>query len=104
MKKLAIYKEAEGSKIRRVHFMPEDKTEDDIVKATEQYNANQSLYTVSCTIVPDELCDAIEYLIKDRQLDVSRHIEAIRDMQNDIDNMSRDLDYVISDLKTALKK
>lgn len=103
MKKIIIYKEPEGNTVVRAHWAPEDKTEDDIEKAINKYNSTQTNRVVSCITVPDELCDVIEYLINDRQLDVSRHLEAIRDMQNDIDNMSRDLDSVMSDLRMTLK-
>lgn len=40
MKKIAIYKETEGDKIACVHFMPEDKTEEEIDKAVCEYNAS----------------------------------------------------------------
>lgn len=103
MKKIAIYKETEGNKIARVHFMPDDKTEEDISKAVCEYNASGTYRTVSVLSIPDELIEAFEYLIKDRRIDINRHIEAIRDMQDDIDSMSRDLDAVISDLRSVIK-
>ena len=103
MKKIAIYKETEGNKIARVHFMPDDKTEEDISKAVCEYNASGTDRTVSVLSIPDELIEAFEYLIKDRRIDINRHIEAIQDMQDDIDSMSRDLDAVISDLRSAIK-
>ena len=84
MKKIAIYKETEGDKIARVHFMPEDKTEEDIDKAVCEYNASGTGRVVSVLSIPDDL-------------------EAIRDMQDNIDSMSRDLDAVISDLRSAIK-
>lgn len=92
MKKIAIYKETEGDKIARVHFMPEDKTQEDIDKAVCEYNASGTGRVVSVLSIPDELIEAFEYLIKDRRIDINRHLEAIRDMQDNIDSMSRDLD------------
>lgn len=103
MKKIAIYKETEGNKIARVHFMPDDKTEEDISKAVCEYNVSGTDRTVSMLSIPDELIEAFEYLIKDRRIDINRHLEAIRDIQDDIDSMSRDLDAVISDLRSVIK-
>ena len=103
MKKIAIYKETEGDKIARIHFMPEDKTEEEIDKAVCEYNASGTDRVVSVLSIPDELINAFEYLINDRRLDINRHLEAIREMQDDIDSMSRDLDAVLSDLRSAIK-
>lgn len=103
MKKIAIYKETEGNKIARVHFMPDDKTEEDISKAVCEYNTSGTDRTVSVLSIPDEWIEAFEYLINNRKIDINRHLEAIRDIQDDIDSMSRDLDAVISDLRSVIK-
>lgn len=103
MKKIAIYKETEGDKVAGVHFMPDDKTEEEISKAVCEYNASGTDRTVSVLSISDELIKAFEYLINNRRIDINRHLEAIRDMQDDIDSMSRDLDAVMSDLKATIK-
>lgn len=104
MRKLAIYKENNGSGIASVHFMPDEKTDEEIEKAINDYNSSQDYRTVSCIEIPEELNDVIAFLIEDRRIEINRHLEAIRDLQRDLNIMSSDLDNVMYDLKTTIKK
>lgn len=104
MRKLAIYKENNGSEIASVHLIPEDKTDEEIEKVINSYNSSQDYRTVSCLDIPEELNDVIAFLIDDRRIDINRHLEAIRDFQQDLNTMSSDLDNILYDLKTTIKK
>lgn len=104
MKKIAIYKNANSGDIESVHFMPEDKTGEEIEKAINDYNTSQDYRTVYCLDIPEELSDVTTYLINDRRIEINRHLEAIRDLQRDLNIMSCDLDSVMHDLKTTIKK
>lgn len=104
MKKIAIYKENNGSGIASVHFIPDEKTDEEIEKAINDYNSSQDYRTVSCIEIPEELNDLIAFLIEDRRIDVTRHLEAIRDFQQDLDKMSSDMDDILHDLRSTIEK
>lgn len=109
MKKIAIYKyksenEDYAGKISRVQILP-DKSDKEINSEIEKYNnLPGGNYIVSCETVPDEVSEAINFLIKDRHRDKDKLIEAIRELQSDINELGRSVDDTCDFVERELEK
>jgi hypothetical protein len=109
MKKIAIYKyksdiEEYAGKISRVQVLP-DKSEEEINSEIEKYNsASWNNYIVSCEPVSDEICKAIQFLIKDRAQDKNKILETLHELQNDVNDLGRSIDDTCDFLERELKK
>lgn len=109
MKKIAIYKyksdiEEYAGKISRVQVLP-DKSEEELNSGIEKYNSVPgNNYIVSCEPVSDEICKAIQFLIKDRAQDKNKILETLHELQNDVNDLGRSIDDTCDFLERELKK
>ena len=108
--KIAIYKYTEvpyngehKREVLRVHIIPDSKTDDECTIEVEKYNASQDKYIASIVNVDDEIAQAVKWCLKDRRLDVQRHISVLEDIKTQISDIDDYLYSSIRDIKNSLK-
>lgn len=113
MKNIAIYRYADTQenqeneyvgKVSKVQISPSDKTDKEIEAVISEFNSSQNKYTVSNESVSKDIADAMEFLSKNRQLDINRHLEILKDIKSDISDIDDYLYSAIREIKDRIKK
>jgi len=113
MKKIAIYRYADTKENReyesvgsvsKVQILPSDKTDEEITRIIGGFNSSQDKYVVSHESVSKDIADAMEFLSNNRQININRHLEALKEIKKDIRDIDDCLHSVIRDIKDSIKK
>ena len=111
MKKIAVYKYKDTpdnqerecvGEISRVQLLPENIEE--MKSKIEKYNSDQDTYIVISVEIEDVLFDVVEYLLKDRRLDINRHIDVLEDIKSQLSDMDDYLYSSIREIKSDIEK
>lgn len=104
MKRLIIYRNQEDNLVYKVGIVPDKITEEEALEKVTDYNKGNDFLSASIHVVPEDLCDAILFLVNDRRLDVKSHIEELRDLEKSIDDIRYDISGAIERLEDRVDK
>ena len=105
MKGIVIYKHKEGNSINKVIIVPSRFSEEEMNLKIAEYNKDSENRLYACLkVLQDELFTIVEFLINDRTKDLNRHIEALKDVKEDISQIDDYLYAIVRDIRSELEK
>lgn len=102
MKHYVIYRIEE--KIYKVQVVPENKSLAEVSDLIKQFNHNEDDRKAEAIAIEGNIAEAIDFLIKDRNTDKNRLLDAVRDLKGDIDSLSDVLDDTVDYIRERLQK
>ena len=100
-KKIIIYRN--NNSVVRVQIKPENVSDDGLREKMAEYNSNNTaeLFAESVT---DSVAEAVAFLIKDRNMDLNRHMDSLRDIKNSISDIDDYLYSIVRDIKEQINQ
>lgn len=89
--------------ISNVELAPEKYSEKDVANHIEKYNKGQEDNYYKYFILDDEISECIEFLIKDRNTDKNRLLDAVADLKKGIDDLLCGIDDTYNFIANELK-
>lgn len=104
MKHIYIQRWKETNEIYSVREVPDKISEKELQQTMKKSSEEDEIFNYEGLKIPENLSEPILFLMKNRKIDINRHIEELRDLQKDVEEIGYSIDSAIYDIKKRLEQ